>query len=122
MCAPLHALSPFQALNPEKRPTERSAVCWMPLRMMPCALYPGAARGASVAVCFFESMEYQRLAPKQVVGWEEGLAQGLHSKKPRKQLQLKMKLAIREVITYMTVHPSPPPTWPRVAVGTVLWH
>ena len=48
-------------------------------------------------------MEYQRLAPKQVVGWEEGLAQGLHSKKPRKQLQTKMKLAFREVITYMTV-------------------
>ena len=56
-----------------------------------------------MALCFFESMEYQRLSPKQVVGWEAGLVQGLHSKKPRKQLQTKMKLAIREVITYMTV-------------------
>ena len=60
--------------------------------------------GASaVPVCFFESMEYQRVSRKVVTPWAEGLLRGFHAKCTRKQLQLRIKLAFREVITYMTV-------------------
>lgn len=60
--------------------------------------------GASaVPVCFFESMEYQRVSRRVVTPWKEGLQRGYHTKCNRKPLQLRMKLAYREVITYMTV-------------------
>ena len=56
-------------------------------------------------VCFFESLEYQRVSRKVVTPWQEGLLQGFHIKCTRKLLQLRIKLAFREVITYMTVGP-----------------
>ena len=59
-------------------------------------------------VCFFESMEYQRISPKQLVEWEQGVRQGLHAKEARQKLAPRMQLAFREVITYMTVRPAAP--------------
>ena len=57
----------------------------------------------SVPVCFFQSMEYQRLAAKDLVGWEDGVRRGLHAQCSRKGQLTNFKLALREVVTYMTV-------------------
>jgi hypothetical protein len=48
-------------------------------------------------------MEYQRVAAKDLVGWEDGVRRGLHAKCGRKGQLTNFKLALREVVTYMTV-------------------
>ena len=58
-------------------------------------------------VCFFQSMEYQRVAAKDLVGWEDGVRRGLHAKCGRKGQLTNFKLALREVVTYMTVRMAP---------------
>ena len=54
-------------------------------------------------VCFFQSMEYQRLSAKMLTAWEVGIRRGLHAKCSRKGELSRFNMALREVITYMTV-------------------
>ncbi len=58
-------------------------------------------------VCFFQSMEYQRPSAKMLTPWEDGIRRGLHAKCSRKGDLSRFNMALREVITYMTV-PSRP--------------
>ena len=48
-------------------------------------------------------MEYQRLSAKMLNPWEDGIRRGLHAKCSRKGDLSRFNMALREVITYMTV-------------------